>query len=104
MVTRSNKNCWKHCPNSSSAKNFFEKYFVKILAESEMKSLQRISMRWLIEYVAEVSSERKEDLLVFITAKCTIPPRDLEKPLIMKFLAEDKTDMLPEATTCFYIL
>ena len=69
-----------------------------------MKSLQRISMRWLIEYVAEALSERKEELLVFITVKCTIPPRDLEKPLIMKFLAEDKTKMLPEATTCFYIL
>lgn len=77
---------------------------MKILAESEMKSLQRISMRWLIEYVAEASSERKEELLVFITVKYTIPPRDLEKPLIMKFLAEDKTKMLPEATTCFYIL
>lgn len=66
-----------------------------------MKSLQCRSMRWLIEYVAEASSERKEDLLVFIAAKCTIPPRDLEKPLIMKFPAEDKTKMLQRPQLVF---
>ena len=61
-------------------------------------------MRWLIEYVAEASSERKEDLLVFIAAKCTIPPRDLEKPLIMKFPSDLQNQDAAEATTCFYIL
>ena len=87
-----------------SPKKFLEKCFMKILAESEMDDLQRISMRWLIEYVTEASSERTEDLLVFITAKRTIPPWNLEKPIILKFLADDETKMLPEATTCFYIL
>ena len=69
-----------------------------------MNDLQCISMRWLVEYVTEASSERIEDLLVFITAKRTISPWDLEKPTIVKLLADDETKMLPDATTCFYIL
>ena len=81
-----------------------EKCFIKILAESEMDDLQCISMRWLVEYVTEASSERIEDLLVFITAKRTISPWGLEKPTIVKLLADDETKMLPDATTCFYIL
>lgn len=78
---------------------------MKILAETEIDGLQRISMRWLVEYVKEASLERTEDLLVFITAKRTIPPCGLEKLIIIvKFLADDETKTLPEATTCFYIL
>ena len=77
---------------------------MEILAESEMDDLHRISMRWLIEYVTEASSERTEDLLVFITAKRTICPWGLKKPIIVKFLVDDETKMLPGVTTCFYIL
>lgn len=77
---------------------------MKILAESEIDDLQRMSMRWLVKYVKEASPERTEDLLVFITAKRTVPPWGLEKPIIVKFLADDETKMLPEATTCFDIL
>ena len=77
---------------------------MKILTESEIDDLQRISMRWLVEYVKEASPERTEDLLVFITAKRTIPPWGLEKLIIVKFLADDETKTLPEGTTCFYIL
>ena len=58
-------------------------------------------MQWLVEYIAEASSERIEHLLVFITAKRNIPPWGSEEPLIMKFLANDETKVLPEATTCF---
>ena len=78
--------------------------FYEILAESEMDDLQRISIRWLVEYLREASSKRTEDLLLFITASRTIPPWDLERPIIVKFLADNETKMLPDATTCFYIL
>ena len=61
-------------------------------------------MRWLVEYVTEASSEHIGDLLVFITAKRTIPPWGLEKPIIVKFLADNKIKMLPEATTCFFYI
>ena len=79
---------------------------MKILAESEMDNLQHISMRWLVNMLQRHHQNAQSTcwFSLITAAKRAIPPWGLEKSIIVKFLADDETKMLPEATTCFYIL